>query len=69
MTIDELKAELDEFSQTKFDFVATVVESLSNPPRADVREQGTWLTGSPKWMEYFSLALSVHHGQPLNHWG
>lgn len=62
MTLDELKAELDKFSRTKIDFVATVVQSLSNPPRADVREQGTWLTGSPEWMEYFSLALSVHHG-------
>ena len=62
MTLDELKAELDTFSQTKIEFVATVVESLSNPPRADIRERGTWLTGSPEWMEYFGLALSVHHG-------
>ena len=62
MTLDELKAELDRFSQTKIEFVATVVESLSNPPRADIREQGTWLTGSSEWMEYFGLALSVHHG-------
>ena len=62
MTLDELKSELDEFSQTKIEFVAMVVESLANPPRADIREQGTWLTGSPEWMEYFGLALSVHHG-------
>ena len=62
MTLDELKAELDRFSQTQIEFVATVVKSLSNPPRTDIREQGTWLTGSPEWVEYFSLALSVHHG-------
>ena len=62
MTLDELKAELDKFSQAKIEFVATVVKSLSNPPRTDIRQQGTWLTGSPEWMEYFSLALSVHHG-------
>jgi hypothetical protein len=62
MTLDELKAELDKFSQAKIEFVAIVVKSLSNPPRTDIRQQGTWLTGSPEWMEYFSLALSVHHG-------
>ena len=62
MTRDELKAELDKFSQAKVEFVVTVVKSLSNPPRADIRQQGTWLTGSPEWMEYFGLALSVHHG-------
>ena len=62
MTRDELKAELDEFSQAKIEFVATVVRSLSNPPQANIRQRGTWLTGSPEWMEYFSLALSVHHG-------
>ena len=62
MTLDEIKSELDKFSQTKIEFVAMVVESLANPPRADIREQGTWLTGSPEWMEYFGLALSVHHG-------
>ena len=65
MTLDELKAELDEFSQTKIEFVATVVKSLSNPPRADIREHGTWITGSPEWMEYFGLALSVHHGATI----
>ena len=62
MTRDELKAELDKFSQAKIEFVATVVRSLSNPPRPTIRQQGTWLTGSPEWMEYFSLARSVHHG-------
>ena len=62
MTRDELKAELDKFSRAEIEFVATVVQSLSNPPRTDIRQQGTWLTGSPEWMEYFSLALLVHHG-------
>lgn len=62
MTRDELKAELDRFSQAQIGFVATVVKSLSNPPRTDVRQQDTWITSSPEWMEYFGLALSVHHG-------
>ena len=54
MTRDELKAELDKFSQAKIEFVATVVRSLSNPPQANIRQRGTWLTGSPEWMEYFT---------------
>ena len=62
MTLDDLKAALDEFSPVKVEFVAKVVESLSNPPRADIRAPGTWLTGSTDWIEYFGLALSVHHG-------
>ena len=62
MTREELKAELDKFSQAKIEFVSTVVQSLSNPPRTDIRKRGTWLTRSPEWLEYFGLALSVHHG-------
>ena len=62
MTLDELKARLDSFSPRQIAFVATVVDSLSNPPRADIQQHGTWLTGSANWMEYFGLALSVHHG-------
>ena len=62
MTREELKAELDKFSQAKIEFVSTVVQSLSNPPRTDIGKRGTWLTRSPEWLEYFGLALSVHHG-------
>ncbi len=61
MTLDELKARLESFSLAKIAFVATVVESLSNPSQANIRSQGTWLTGVPEWVEYFGLALSVHH--------
>ena len=38
------------------------MESLANPPSAEVKEPGTWLTGSEEWIEYFGLALSVHQG-------
>ena len=38
-----------------------MVESLSRPPHADIRAE-TWITASPDWIEYFGLALSVHHG-------
>ena len=62
MTLDDLKARLETFSPRQIEFVATVVDSLSNPPRADIQQHGTWLTGSANWMEYFGLALSVHHG-------
>ena len=61
MTLAELKAKLDTFSPVKIGFVARVMDSLANPPRADIREPGTWLTGSEEWIEYFGLALSVHH--------
>lgn len=61
MTLDELKATLDTFSPVKIEFVARVMESLANPPHANIRERGTWLTRSEEWIEYFGLALSVHH--------
>ena len=61
MTLEELKATLDTFSPVKIAFVARVMESLANPPTAEIRERGTWLTGSEEWIEYFGLALSVHH--------
>ena len=60
MTLSELKQRLDQLSPTGIRFVARMVESLSTPPRAHVNEQETWLT--PEWIEYFGLALSVHHG-------
>lgn len=61
MTLGDLKARLDSFSPAQIEFVSRVVESLSNPLRADIREQGTWLTEAGAWIEYFGLALSVHH--------
>ena len=62
MTLDDLKARLDELSPTAVRFVARMVDSLSSPPRARVSARETWLTASPEWIEYFGLALSVHHG-------
>ena len=62
MTLEELKAKLDEFSPVKVEFVSRMVDSLSRPPRAETRRRKTWLTASPDWIEYFGLALSVHHG-------
>lgn len=61
VTLDELKATLDTLSPAKIEFVAQVVESLSKSPSAEIRSQGTWLTASGDWTEYFGLALSVHH--------
>lgn len=65
MTLDDLKARLDAFSPTQIKFVARVVDSLSRPPNADIREHGTWLTSCNEWIEYFSLALSVHHSATI----
>jgi len=61
VTLDQLKATLDTFSPAKVAFVTQVVESLSSPPHAEVRSLGTWLTAEADWIEYFGLALSVHH--------
>lgn len=61
MTLAELKAKLDTFSPVKIEFVARVMESLANPPSAEIKQRGTWLTESDEWIEYFGLALSVHH--------
>lgn len=65
MTLDDLKARLDAFSPAQIKFVAKVVDSLSNPPDAEIRECGTWLTSSDDWIEYFGLALSVHHSATI----
>lgn len=62
VTLDELKSTLDTFSPAKVAFVAGIMESLANPPSADIKARGTWLTREPEWIEYFGLALSVHHG-------
>lgn len=70
MTLAALKKRLDALSPTGIRFVARMVESLSAPPQARVNEQKTWLPGD--WIEYFGLALSVHHGtttQPLEQKG
>ena len=61
MTLDDIKATLDTFSPAKVAFVAKVVESLSHPPHTEIRSPGTWLTAQPDWIEYFGLALSLHH--------
>ncbi len=62
MTLQQLKARLDHLSPAGVKFVARVVDALSDPPRPGVLESGTWITESGDWMEYFSLALSLHHG-------
>ena len=61
MTLDDLRARLDSFSPVQLEFVARVMDSLARPPSVDIRRAGTWLTGSPEWIEYFGLALSLHH--------
>ncbi len=61
VTLEDLKSKLDTLSPVKIEFVAQLVESLSNSPSADIQTPGTWLTESGDWIEYFGLALSVHH--------
>ena len=70
MTRNELKKRLDKLSDTKIEFVAQVVHSLEHPPETQIHAPATWITESSRWMEYFGLALSVHHSattEPLGH--
>lgn len=60
--LQALKAQIDDLSPMAARFVARLIGSLSSPPQATVSPQRTWITESPDWIEYFSLALSVHHG-------
>lgn len=60
MTLAELKDQLEALSPTGILFVAKMVESLATPPQARAIHPETWLTS--EWIEYFGLALSVHHG-------
>ena len=57
-----LKARIDDLSPTAIRFVSRMVDSVSSPPRAHMGEPETWLSRTPEWIEYFGLALSVHHG-------
>lgn len=59
---EKLKERIDSLSPSAVRFVARMVDSLSSPPKTSVREDSTWLTSSPDWIEYFGLSLSVHHG-------
>ena len=60
--LEALKAQIDTLSPVAARFVARLIGSLSSPPQATVNPQTTWITESDDWVEYFSLALSVHHG-------
>ena len=57
-----LKSRIDELSPTAIRFVARMVDSVTSPPTVHTGESQTWLSGAPEWIEYFGLALSVHHG-------
>ena len=61
MTLDELKAALDSFSSAQIAFVSKIFQSLAEPSRVRVATRRTWLTSNAEWIEYFGLALSVHH--------
>ena len=60
--LEALKAQIDTLSPVAARFVARLIGALSSPPHATVNPQPTWITESADWVEYFSLALSVHHG-------
>ena len=59
---EELKARIDELSDTAIRFVVRMVDSLSSPPTSTIKDPNAWISRTPEWVEYFGLALSVHHG-------
>ena len=63
---DDLKARIDGLSDTAIRFVTRMVDSLSSPPTSTIKEPATWISRSPEWVEYFGLALSVHHGTTID---
>ena len=63
---EELKNKIDSLSDTAIRFVARMVSSLSSPPTALPSKSPTWISGTPEWIEYFGLTLSVHHGTTVD---
>ena len=58
-----LRRKIDDLSPMGIHFVARMVDSLSDPPRAHTSaSQPTWITAVPDWIEYFGLLISAHHG-------
>ena len=71
-TLNDLKTRLEELSPVGVEFVAKIVDALSNSPRSNILTEGTWLTSTGDWVEYFGSALSVHHSttsEPPGHTG
>ena len=62
---EELKAKIDALSDTAIRFVTRMVDSLSSPPTSHIKDPNAWISGTPEWIEYFGLALSVHHGTTI----
>ena len=60
--LEALKAQIETLSPIAVRFVARMVDSLSSPAQANPSTEPTWITEDEDWIEYFSLALSVHHG-------
>ena len=59
---EDLKTKIDALSDTAIRFVTRMVDSLSSPPASHIKDPNAWISGTPEWIEYFGLALSVHHG-------
>ena len=63
---EELKAKIDALSDTAIRFVTRMVDSLSSPPDSTIGDSDAWIARSADWIEYFGLALSVHHGTTID---
>jgi len=59
---DDLANRIASLTPTGTRFVARFVESIANPPVAELGDGApTWLTSSSEWVEAFSLGLAAHH--------
>ena len=60
---ETLKQRIDDLSPMGVRFVARMVDSVADPPRARLPSpEPTWITAEPDWIEYFGLMISAHHG-------
>ncbi|MCY4655125.1 MAG: hypothetical protein OXC95_18415 [Dehalococcoidia bacterium] len=59
---EDLKAKIDGLSDSAIRFVTRMVDSLSSPPASTIKDPDAWISRTDEWIEYFGLALSVHHG-------
>ena len=60
---EDLKKKIDELSPMGVVFAARMIDSLANPPQTKrPKPNETWITSSPRWIEYFGLVISAHHG-------
>lgn len=57
---EALAANIDALTPMGVRYVSQIVDSLASPPTVETRS--SWLTSDSRWVEYFGLTISGHHG-------